>query len=1141
MKLERLEMRRVPGLPAAWTVEGFGPGLNLVVGPNGSGKSSLCRSAQHLLWPDTAEPDREVAGRWRSAAGEALHGELLRCDTRWSGGRPALPSSSVAPCYRLTMGELLQDADATDRGIARSIRIRMAGGIDFPRVRAQFELGPKTGFREQRALDEARREHLRIRQEYARLGEQEDQLQSLRRRREEAKAARVEAARLAQALELVQAREELAAAEAALREHAEGMERLRGDEAETLDSLRQKLAAARQEEADARERRDRAQARVQATGMTQSLDEASLRRWERGAENLRQLEDASEDARRRLRAAEDALSQALDGFGGRAPVDADWLDEEAIAGLEKQLAEAHDLRGQRAGIERQLQVLASEDVAAAAEPLERATHLLRQWLAAPQPDPEARPSLFALIAGGLLSAAGSVGGVLFHPAAWVAAAAGAALLVSSIFFAWRRRREEPARARLRLDFEGSDAAQPPSWSRDHVQWLLHQLEANLQEARAAQQQQDFRRGLLVEREELDRRLNAVAGRRREWCTKLGLAEEAADGGVIDFARRLDRCRQALAAQEGAQADRRRVEEELRTLRQNANAWLVSVGEETVEDSSGLSTACDQLRRRNQEFAAGTEELARARGDLHGVRERLDELGGAVDALFERCGLAPSEDRELARRVDRLDAWQQARAAVEQKQWAVEDKLRPLAEHPELAELDAVLIRQQREEAERLAAREGELADAILGIEKQLELERRGTRLEEAEARLDGARAELADAFERTMDAAAGAFLLGEVEADFEENNLPPVLHRAQAWFSRFTDHRFGLRLRRGAEAEFVGWDEEAERELPLAQLSDGTRIQLLLAARLAFALQQEGDEPLPLFLDEALSTADPRRFGLVAEALLELVADGHQVVYLTANPADLAAWNRVCQERGAAAPALIDLGRARGEQAAVHDPAALAPAERAELPRPEGLSPEDYGVALGVTPADPFRSVHALAVFHLLRDRLDAVHALAERGVRTVGQWRALRATGAGVPLDEELAGRLEARIELADAVRAAWRIGHGAPVDLDALDRSGACGKYLEDLGVLAGELGGDARALVETIRRKTDERLKGFRTDKLEELTRFLEEEGHLDPREPLDAESVVTAAMNGVRSELQRGALDPAELRQLALDLLAAFGRR
>jgi len=1144
MRLSSIELRRVPGLPRDLRVEGFGPGLNVVVGPNGSGKSSLCRSVQQLLWPDAAPLATEVGARWTGEDGQPLRAELLRRDAIWTRDgaavSPELPASSFAPCYRLTVADLLQDADETDRGIARSIRIRMAGGIDFLGARRPFEYGPKTGFRERQAYTEASRSHALIRQDFRRLGEDEDRLQGLRERRQAARAAAEQATSLGRSLELAAARSAVSEAEAALREFPPDMERLRGDEAEEVESLRERITEAKAESERAEGRRREAKARHQASGLTEALDDASLRRWERTSQEIERLEEQADDARRRLRGAEAGVAQALDGFGGAGELDPSWIGEASIRELEQELGKLEALRGERAGVERQLQLLGGELEAPSAEPLERATHLLRQWLAAPEPDPKAKPSALVSAFGGLALVGGAISAILLHPMAWVAAAAGTALLVSAFFAAWRRRCEEPGRSRLRLDYEASEATQPPSWSRNHVQWLLNQLEADLQDARAALAQQERKRGLLVEREEVDRRMEEAAGVRRAWCERLGLAPEAADGGMLDFAQRLNRYRVAMEEHERAQELRRQLDEERRGLLAKAKAWLLTVGEQGVEDGAALAAACARLIERNREFDRANADLAAARGEVQAARERLESLTEAVDAVFDRASLEVGEDRELARRVELLEGWRQAVARRERESWNCAEKAKALAGQEEFLELDPEEAQRRLEEARRVCGEEAGLAEDILGIEKELELQRGGTRLEEAEASLEAARGGLTEALERVLEAEAGQLLLEQVEEEFQEHNLPAVLVRAQEWFGRFTDYRWGLRLKRGADAELVAWDQEAEQERSLAQLSDGTRVQLLLAARLAFALEHEDGEALPFFLDEALSTADPRRFQLVAEALLELARSGRQILYLTANPADLAAWNRVCAEAGAGAPAVIDLAAVRVEQAAVTDPAALAPEPAAEVPAPTPDGAAAYGVALQVPQPDPRQPVQALPLYYLMRDQLEALHGLVQVGLRTVGQWQALRATRSGQDrIPEDLALRLEARVSLAAAVLEAWRIGRGLPLDRHALERSEACGKYLDGFAEIAAEHGGSARALLEVIRERKDKRVSRFRNDKRDQLGAFLEEEGYSDPREPLDAESVVTAALNAVGAELEAGRLTVAEVRSLVGELLHGFG--
>ncbi|HET9051840.1 MAG TPA: hypothetical protein VFO60_09055, partial [Candidatus Dormibacteraeota bacterium] len=74
--------------------------------------------------------------------------------------------------------------------------------------------------------------------------------------------------------------------------------------------------------------------------------------------------------------------------------------------------------------------------------------------------------------------------------------------------------------------------------------------------------------------------------------------------------------------------------------------------------------------------------------------------------------------------------------------------------------------------------------------------------------------------------------------------------------------------------------------VPLDLLSHGTRdqVSLLLRIALAEALGDAG-EPVPILLDDPLLSADPARRASAVEFLLNVAAQGHQVVLTTADPA----------------------------------------------------------------------------------------------------------------------------------------------------------------------------------------------------------------------------------------------------------------
>ena len=133
------------------------------------------------------------------------------------------------------------------------------------------------------------------------------------------------------------------------------------------------------------------------------------------------------------------------------------------------------------------------------------------------------------------------------------------------------------------------------------------------------------------------------------------------------------------------------------------------------------------------------------------------------------------------------------------------------------------------------------------------------RLEQAAAEESRARQALEDKREEALLAVATKTLLDDVEQAFEAEHEPAVLRRARDAFANVTARAFDLRLR--GDGSFVAHDVRQEAARELAELSSGTRMQLLLALRLAWIeTQEQGGETLPLFLDEALTTSDEDRF-----------------------------------------------------------------------------------------------------------------------------------------------------------------------------------------------------------------------------------------------------------------------------------------
>lgn len=327
-----------------------------------------------------------------------------------------------------------------------------------------------------------------------------------------------------------------------------------------------------------------------------------------------------------------------------------------------------------------------------------------------------------------------------------------------------------------------------------------------------------------------------------------------------------------------------------------------------------------------------------------------------------------------------------------------------------------------------------------------------------------------------------------------------MLSAARERFARYTRHAFALEM---ADAGLIQARDQTQKELRhLDQLSAGTRMQLLLAVRLAYtSVLERGAEALPIFLDEALTTTDPERFEIIARSLKDTADDeGRQIFYLSSEPADVIRWERAIGAR----PHHIDLPGVRfGEPGRA--PADYVVPEREPLPAPDGLSAEDYAARLWVPLVNPRNGAAAIPVFYLLRDNLALLYRLMnDWRIDRIGPLEQLLASDAAdraVP-DTHARERLQGCCEAARVWVALWRQGRGNLVDRSALEASGAIsGHFIDQVSELVQSLDGDAEAVIAAL---AAGEIARFRQMKADELVAWLEEHGYLDRAEPLSTEA-------------------------------------
>lgn len=1157
--LERLEIRRMPGFRRqGFTLDGLSEGINVIYGPNGAGKTTTARAIEALLWPNEAfQPGDALFGRFR-LGNERWTVELEDTRQVWQrhgrpAERPSFPGELARHRYRLSLTELLHVDDAAFAG---QIVRESAGGYDVAEAAQRLGFGQRPGGHQKagKALEAARQKVERAQREQEQLQQAEQRLAALEAGAAEAAAAAEEAHRLDRWIELAESRAVEAERRRARDAFPPWMEALTGDEIHRLARLE---AAQREAEAD-RQAAERARQQAVELREAQGLPEGglSLEELHQLRERHQSLEERERECRelqRQLAQAEEALETESRRLGGEVEVGRlATLNREALQTLHQAAAEGQALEEERRSLEAQRARFARAGEGPGDEgPDERrlwqGMDLLSRWLRTPDTTQHAQHRRQALGVA-LVGVAATLAGLVLGGGALLVGlvAAGAGLALAWGVARWLFAAPEDLRGTLVAQYRALGLPEPAGWSPDGVAGLL----ADLLEDLARAKEEAYRQ---ARHQELSRQLAEVESRLEGWrqgwealLAELGLATSlpAADG--VWLAERIaawqsaqGRVEEVRAALLDAEAERDRV------MAQQAAA-LAPYGYAALETREALAGALAGLEARRERWEkarqAEREALQQARAKEAEVRRLRQER----QELFQRLGLDgddPAAEAALRQAVADLERYRALQKAWKEASWRLErarEELAALGLDPDsLPERSLEELRLAQQVARRQADEEQHLREEMVRIQERIRQAKAAHDLEEALAEEDAAREQVLDLFRKEAATTLGAWLAGLVQAHSRESERPQVFHRARELLHTVTKGRYTLELEEGDPPAFRALETATGEGRALDELSSGTRVQLLLAVRVAFVETQEQGARLPLIFDEVLANSDDERAQAVKEAVVALARQGRQIFYFTAQLDEVAKWQAVLE--GAGVPfRLLDLEGLKREEAATLRPLPAPGPSRPEPPPPEGLSYAEYGRRLRVPGLSPHHDAPGqVHLWHLLDDGED-LYRLLSLGLERWGQLQALGEAGLEAMLPgrgRRLHQKAQAAARVLAAVVEAWRVGRGRPVDRGVLAASGAVSeRFLDGASRLAQRVGGDARQLVEAL---AAGELRHFRQDKLEQLRSFLRDEGYLDEREPLAPERLSSYALVAAAPALGSGLLTREHVDRLVAAVVGAEG--
>ncbi|MFA7671964.1 MAG: hypothetical protein WCY53_06905, partial [Sphaerochaetaceae bacterium] len=322
------------------------------------------------------------------------------------------------------------------------------------------------------------------------------------------------------------------------------------------------------------------------------------------------------------------------------------------------------------------------------------------------------------------------------------------------------------------------------------------------------------------------------------------------------------------------------------------------------------------------------------------------------------------------------------------------------------------------------------------------------------------------------------FLFEYLEEVSQQSADSVILQSAASWFERITSNRYLLKVN---NEDFFAFDNVNQTNYDFSQLSDGTRIQLIFAIKIAFIESQEAFSGVkfPLFMDELLANSDDKRSLAIIKAISE-IAKERQVFYFTAQADEVEKFKSYADEvfneismqklwsKDRSSP-LVPFVEYSKKMEVLDDYNSYL--EILDVPKPTLFS--------------PIEQTHAFYVFNKSEQLVKSIND----NTVSVGQLR-----------------KPNENIALLRKAQLLAQKGRAKKFSLTALEETdfdlNKKANYYNEMTVILDESDNDANALVKALKEGTVKRVP-FK----EELIKFLENNGYATEEKPLSVNEILT----------------------------------
>ncbi|MDR4988466.1 MAG: hypothetical protein RG741_06490 [Bacteroidales bacterium] len=1137
-----LSITRMPGFPGGIkSFKDLAGHINIIAGPNASGKSSTACMIQNLIW---RRAQRGIQAESALQTGSdhwdvKLDGSL--CTSQKNGNEEELtgiPGPDTSGRYMLALHELVME---DDRGLARQIIQESMGGFDLDLAANRLnysETYRSKNIQEYREFEKAQQKVSEVNQQQELLTRKEEQLESLNRKKKEARDAALMQTLYESYRDFLEAHRKHESLALQISKMPASLNHATGEEYETVSELEKDIRDAEYAIENARAELKRNEETVAALDLPDAgIDPAAMLELGSRVDKLAAMARNIDDKRKQSVSFRARAMEELKGI--RAHTDlSDWkgVELDDVTGLDTFLLHAQQVYGKRQFLMDKIAYLESKLESQNSLPdagtLREGVSLLGRWL---KKEGKQRSLPVVLLAVLLVSIVSTV------LASWLIGwpgLLGLPLIAVLLWLTFKMKHGDPTSDYV-VDYTQTGLLLPELWKPEEVSMLMDDLVKLLEQARNVQSIQEEREQKMRELAQLEPQFDKIREQQSQWLEKLKLVPDISESTLMNysamyhFLTQVREWKKYMVEATEIEAVLEDITTSYDDVLNKANKLiedhLLKGSAKKLTDHTEAEAVYKDLLNKQNTFLSAKSDIQHQQEIISGKEQLLARSREKLESVYDKLGVQYGDSSEVLYLMSQLSQFIEVKRNLEYASRQKDDKEHILKSHTlykdhkeELGkyELDEVILKIQDYAA--LYAELEDISKEITSIETKITQARESNDIELALAGRETALANLQEVFADNLASVTGKLIINNLKSQNREQNRSKVFVRADELIGLITQGRYSLRL--GGDGDsFRAYDHVLSQGLELDQLSTGTRIQLLLAVRLAFIESQETGIRLPVLADELLANSDDTRAKAIIEALLEIAGQGRQIFYFTAQADEVAKWKTTLDHQKDLAHKLFILGDQEHEynQRIRSKPFSEGIALTSEAPPPGKKDDAAYAKVLNVPAFDFISGTSSQLHLWYLLDDTSLLYNCLLKGIRYWGQLKNYTRLGGKINgLSGDLLARLDKKAGLLDKFCDLYRIGRSKPLDREVLEASGAVSeKFMDQVLEKMKMVNYDPKALLEALQNKE---VPGFRENKLSELSDYLYDQGYTDNNEPMNYEEIVLH----LHSYLSAGELDVAD---------------